>query len=225
MRRTSSSISLILIAGTLVAFPQERVENVSTEQELLIPVGNLNSSPLPVDSAFQHAMLASGVPGGQAKTEGCARLPEVEVRFSGTTLREALDSIVVSDPRYGWEVKDGVVDLLPVAAVPALLGIRISAFDSKDAKDIASAGTFLFALPEIRDGAAKLGLAKNGSGTGLYAIVPGSPPPHKPLDVHLRGVTVLDALNAIVRANRRGVWVYRETGCPTPSLFDISFAQ
>jgi len=168
-------------------------------------------------------MIASGIPAGEVMIQGCARGSRRAVRVHGGTVREALDSIVGADSKYRWELNDGVVDLLPVEGLPSLLAVRIETFDSKDATDITSAGTFLFALPEIQDAAAKLGLTHNVSGTGLGYVLPGQTQPQEALKIRLQSVTVVNTLNSIVRAGQHGIWIYRELHCGTTNLFDLNF--
>jgi hypothetical protein len=224
--RCKSLATLVLLLG---AFPlaghHEQPGKPETETELLMrPVANLGSSPLSVNLAFQSVILGSCTAGGAVITQGCEEPPNSIVRFQGSTLREVLDDIVTADPDYGWEVKDGVVNLMPAKGVPDLLTLRIGAFDTGDATSITSAKTFLFALPEVRKRAEELGFDQAASGSGPYAIVPGAPPPPR-LDVRLQDVTLLEALNALVRAHKHGLWIYYETHCKSTSHFDINFTE
>jgi hypothetical protein len=136
-----------------------------------------------------------------------------------------LDEIVTVDPDYVWKVEDGVVNLLPTQGVPDLLTVRIAAFDSGNVRSLATAGTYLLALPEVRERATQLGFSQAVTGTGLGAIGPiGSPPP-KLLKVRLHDVSLLDALNALVRANKHGQWVYHETHRESASSFVVQFPE
>ena len=156
---------------------------------------------------------------------GCEKPSDSEVRFHEGTLREALEAIVTADPEYRWEMNDGVVNLLPSRGVPDLLAVRISAFDSGDATNVTTAKAFLLALPEVRKRATELGFDQAILESGFHGVPPpGAPPPPK-LDVRLQNVTLLDALNALVRANRHGLWIYRETHCESTKHFDISFTE
>jgi hypothetical protein len=198
--RCKSLTTLVLLLG---AFPltgrQEQPGKPEAEAELLMRPVNLPSSPLSVNLAIQTAILGSGIPGSAVITQGCAERSDSAVRFRGSTLREVLDDIVTADPDYGWEVKDGVVNLIPAKGVPDLLTLRIGAFDTGEATDVTTAKTFLFALPEVRKRAAELGFDQAIFGSGLYGAAPGTPPPPK-LNVRLQDVTLLEALNALVRA-------------------------
>jgi len=43
------------------------------------------------------------------------------------------------------------------------------------------------------------------------------------LDIHLQDVTLLEALNALVRTTQRGQWVYHETDCHSEKNFQVQF--
>ena len=156
--------------------------------------------------------------------QGCEEPSDSAVRFQGSTLRAVLEDIATADPDYEWEVKDRVVNLLPAKGVPDLLSLRISAFDSGDATSVRTAETFLFALPEVRQREAELGFDQAIFGSGLYAFVPGAPPPPK-LNVRLQDVTLLEALNALVRAHKHGLWIYCETHCKSTNHLSINFTE
>jgi hypothetical protein len=224
--RCKSLATLVLLLG---AFPfaghQQQAGKPEAEAELLMRPVKLPSSPLSVNSAFQLAMLSSGAPGGEALTEGCAEPSDSAVRPQNVgTLRDVLEDIVTADPEYRWEVKDGVVNLIPSQRVPDLLTLRISAFDTGDATSVTTAKTFLFGLPEVRKRAAELGFDQAIYGSGLGDVAPGAPPPPK-LNVRLQDVTLLEALNALVRAHEHGLWMYREIHCNSTNHFDIKFTE
>jgi len=224
--RCKSLTTLVLLLGAFpVAGHQEQPGKPAAEAELLMRPANVGPSPLSVNSAIQLAILRSGAAGGAVITQGCAEPSDNIVRFQGSTLREVLDDIVTADPGYGWEVKDGVVNLVPVKGVPDLLTLRIGAFDTGDATDVRTAETFLFALPEVRQREAELGFDRAILGSGLSSGVPGAAPPPGLLNVRLEDVTLLEALNALVRAHRHGVWLYYETHCKSNNHFSINFTE
>ena len=222
MRRNSLTLLVLLLVASPLARAQE---HPVTEEELLMrPAGTAGSSPLSVDVAFQTAMARSGGPGGAAILQGCEGSSDKVVRVHGSTLREVLDDIVTADPNYVWHLRDGVVNLMPAKGVPALLTLRIAAYDSGDATDLRTAGTYLLALPVVRERADELGFTRAVFGTGLSALLPGAPPAPK-LNVRLQDVTLLEALNALVRANRHGAWVYYETHCKSENNFQVQFPE
>ena len=223
-----SLATLLLLLGAFpVAAQQVQPENPKSEDELLLrPVDDLSSSPLSVNLAIQTAILGAGTPGGAVIMQGCEQPSDSSVRpRPGSTLRELLEDIVTADPDYRWEVNAGVVNLLPIKGVPDLLRLEIGEFDSGDVRDVTTAKTFLFALPEVRKREAELDFDQAVLGSGPYGVPPpGTPPPPK-LDVRLHNVTLLEALNALVRAHKQGLWIYYETHCESTNHFDIKFTE
>src|ERR1039458_7755383 len=227
MRHNSLPSLVVLLAVFPVAGHQDQAGKSQAEAELLTrQVFNIGDALLSVNLAIQTAILKSGTAGGAAIMQGCEEPSNSSVRFHEGTLREFLQAIVRADPDYRWEVKDGVVDLLPAKGVPELLRVRVGAFDSGDATEATTAESFLVALPEVRQRAAELGFDGAISGSPLGGIAPGAPPPPPPkLGVQLHDVTLLEALNALVRANKHGLWIYREIHCDSTKHYDISFME
>ena len=220
------SLAFLMIASVFVR-TQTRVGGTPSDRLVLErALANIDTSPMPSDEAFQKLLLTADVPGGQMMTQGCdAGWTGAVVRLQGKTLGDVLAHLARADSQYRWTIDDGVVNLVPAKGVPPLLEAHIKVFDSKETGDIVSAGGLLVALPDVRRAAASLGLTQALVSDGLGAIPPGPLPIKKPLGIHLRDVTLIDALNAIVRTNRRGVWAYSETHCNGASLFQVTLSQ
>jgi len=226
MRAFMSLFSATLLALALLpSLGVSRQVASAPQEDVLSRSAMIGDVPLPAFSAFEGALLLSGVPGGVAFMEGCSDQPLPMVHPHGTTLREVLNSITHGDSAYAWRMREGVVNLEPSTGLPALLRTNLKTYDSGDATDAGSAVTFLSSSPEVTRAAAKIGLAHNVSGSALSGMAQGPPPPKKPLGIRLHDVTLLEALNAIARANKHGVWTYRETHCGSVHQFDVSFAQ
>ena len=219
------TLALVVAIALLMSF-DGLIRSAPTPQEDILthPVA-IGDRSLPAFSAFQDALQASGVPGGVAFVEGCASEPKPTVRPQGTTLRQVLDSIASGDPQYVWRIRKGVVNLEPAKGLPALLQTHLKGYDSGDLTNAISAVSSLSSSPALTSAATKQGLTHNTLGPGLGGVAPGAPSPQKPIGVRLHDVTVLDALNAIARANEHGVWTYRETHCGSVHQFNVSFAQ
>ena len=220
------SVAVLFLAAALL--PSLRVSIAATpipQEDVLSRPATIGDRSLPASSAFEEALQVSGIPGGAALVEGCEDEPQPTVHPYGTTLREVLDSITSRDSHYMWRMHEGVVNLEPVKGAPALLRMHLKTYDSGDLTDAASAVMFLSSLPEVARAAAGLGLTHNALGPGLGGIAPGPPSPKKPLGVRLHDVTLLDALNAIARTNKHGVWIYSETHCGSVHQFIVYFQQ
>jgi hypothetical protein len=226
MKRKSLTVLVVLLGASAFAGRQGQPQQRLTDEQLLMrPAAVTGASELSVDMAFMMAVDQARAAGGAAILHGCEEPSKKAVRYQGSTLREVLDNIVAADPDYVWEVNDGVVNLMPAKGVPDLLTLRIAAFDSADATSLATAGTYLLALPEVRERAAELGFSQAVSGDVLSAVpAPGTPlPAPKLLNVHVENVTLFDALDALVRTNGHGQWVYHETHCKSQNNFQVQF--
>lgn len=224
MRTFSPFPPVLLLAVALLPSLRVSGQAAPAPQDVLTRSARIGGRSLPAFSAFESALQISGVPGGVAFVEGCSDQPQPMVHTHGTTLREVLDSITSGDPRYVWRMHNGAVNLEPLKGVSALLKTRLKTYDSQDT-DAVSAVTFLSSLPEVASAAAELGLTHNVLGPGLGGMAQDPPLPKKPLRIRLHDVTLIDALNAVARANTHGVWTYRETHCGSIRQFNLSFAQ
>jgi len=67
-----------------------------------------------------------------------------------SSLRGILDSIVSTEPRFTWEVKDDVINVPPGNWLPPFPATRISRFDISQAESPNEALAQLLALPELQ---------------------------------------------------------------------------
>jgi hypothetical protein len=228
MRLGPHTTTVILLTVTLApAAAQDQAPAASSTEELLErTIGVPDTGPQSASLAFESLMLLSGVPGGQVAQGGCNPESEPLVRLKASgTLKQQLASFSGPGSLLRWEVRDGVVDLLPAKGLPPLLLTRISTYDSQKAADIVTARTFLLDSPKIQDAASRLGLRQNVVVSGLGAASPRPAPPPKPLGLRLQNATLIDVLNALVRINKHGVWIYHQTHCGTTGTFDVNIAQ
>jgi hypothetical protein len=223
MRHKLPALLLLLLSASPFAARQEQPGKPEAEEELLMrTVANPGSSAPSVDSAFQTAIHGSGTAGGGDTTSvsgGTGKRCPLPRKHA----ERGLDDIVAADSDYVWRVKDDAVNLLPAKGIPSLLRVRIREFDSGDTWSSATVGARLFDLPEVQERATELGLSQRLSGSALGAIVPGTASA-TPLNVHLRDVTLLDALNAVLRAAQHGLWIYRETHCKSENTYMVYYS-
>src|ERR1044071_8844039 len=159
--------------------------------------------------AFYASLGRTKVAGGMVKVVNCEgdTFKQIWNPF-GRPLRQVLDGIVAADPRYRWELNEGVVNLLLAKGDPALLGIHIKEFHVEKATEASEALGYLLALPEVKKGMANLNLKH---GLNIF-VSPRSPHP-KEFSVDCKGITLREALNAIAKAQGRAVWDYIEMHC------------
>jgi hypothetical protein len=216
----------VLTVGSLFPFEPGRHIQLPAQpaDDLTRPIA-ISDSPSPAYVVALGAMLASGTPGGVTFDGGCPDHSEPVIRPHGTTLREVLDSITEEDASYAWNMKQGVVNLVPSGGAPAFLKMNLDTYDSGDLANASEAVVFLASSPEVTRDAAKLGLQKNPSGSPLGSASLEPRPPQKPLSIRLQNVTLLGVLNAIARANKHGVWTYYEKKCGSVHQFDLTFTE
>jgi len=225
MRAPRSALLAVFIAFLLPLSGGSRQTLPVLQDDILSRSARISDAPVSPFSAFEGALLLSGVPGGEGFTQGCTDSPAQTVRPHGATLREVLDSITGDKSGYVWKMREGVVNLEPSTGFPALLKTHLKTFQSHDLSDAGSAVTFLTSSPEVERAAAENGLQHNVSGAALSGMTSEPAPPKKPLDIRLHNLMLFEALNAIARANKHGAWVYREVHCGPIRQFDVTFVQ
>ncbi len=175
-----------------------------------------------VDQAVVNALLNAGAPGGVA-VSNCNESMTHNFFPRDSSLRGILDSIVYTDPRFTWEIKDNVINVLPANGLPPFLATRISKFDIPQAESPNEALTKLLALPEMQR--AQLNLGPRAVQGGVYVFCPGCPPKEgKKISVSLKDATVRECLNAIASAHGNAVWRFRQSECGGRKSFSLDFA-
>lgn len=176
-----------------------------------------------VGQAVVNALLDAGAPGGVATVYDCNGQVSYVFLPRDSSLRGVLDSIVSTDPRYTWEVKDDVINVLPSNGLPPFFAVRISRFEISQVETPNEALFKLLAIPEVRQ--AQLNLGRHAVQGGTYVFCPGCPPKEtKKISVNLKGVTVREALNAISRAHGTAVWRFSQSECSGRKSFSLDFA-
>jgi len=220
MARVLSSFCLLAIlvlggsANVGQEIPQKRPNNPVERQ---VPYTNVDL--LTTRNAFQAALGPTRAPGGVASVFGCEEDPPRQVfRGMGQQIGEIMDQFVSMDPKYRWELDDGVINLLPVAGEPALLKTRIPAFDAEDLTSAGEAAGRIEQFPEVRKAVGDLRLSW---GLKVFSILV-SPNPKK-FSMHFKGGTLREALNAAARAEGASIWDYTEKHCDGKNEVWISF--
>jgi hypothetical protein len=209
------------VAGLLGCACTVALGQSATNSEARSHVASILESPLsqppPSGSmdltvAVRDILSTAGTYGGAAVLDRCADHHRIAYRNTAhaTTLKDALDAVVVAAPSYRWTLSDeGAIDLLPVGKLPPLLETEIHHFDWDLNRPMVTALADLSATHEVRQRKLELNLIQWGHG-GLSAVPIGGPV-EKPRDWrHVEHVSLLSALNAIARSYGNGVWVYSE---------------
>ena len=138
--------------------------------------------------AAVNALLDADVPGGVARISGCDEAVTDSLRPRDRSLRGVLDSVVSTDPRYTWEIKDDVINVIPRRGLPAFLSVRISKFELAEVESPKEALSQLLAIPEVRQ--AQLSLGSRAVQGGAHIFCPECPAKEKKtFSVSLNDVT------------------------------------
>lgn len=118
------------------------------------------------------------------------------LKITGGTVREALDKIVERYPRYVWRLDDGVINFLPKP------GESIT----RDGKPILDVIIIDLKLDGVR---ANMAVKQACEAAGLPCGAVGSAggrKRHPKISLHLKNVTLRQALNAIVKKDGDAAW-------------------
>jgi hypothetical protein len=176
---------------------------------------------------FLDVLRGTGLHGGFVEMAVCSDLPKGRLQIKqGATVRQAMDALVVANPGYEWELKGGVIDLLPQGGAP-LLRTKIPKFQMNTTdREILTAIGDVLNLPEVRERAAALGITQGPGQVGLFS---GElhPVARKlvPVQIDLQNLSLQETLNRIVAFSPDGVWIYRETGCDGAKTYTVELAS
>jgi len=216
----SFSIWILIASGCPMATEQLSAAQANKPLPAVIPI---NHDVLVEDQrlafVLSDVLHGTGLHGGFVEMTDCSGdLPKGRLQIKqGLTVQQAMDALVAANPGYQWELKGGVVNLVPRGGAP-LLDTRIAKFQM-DATGLTMEAVLqdLVRLPEVREREAALGL-KGGIHAGLGgggAALERYPVPRQPVPVrfNLEDLSLQEAFNKIVEASPEGVWIYRETNC------------
>lgn len=189
-------------------------ENVTDQQ-----VRGSNIELVTTRESFVRSLTAARLPGGLVLERSCeVEENKLQREMQTLPLRERLNLIVQTDPQYRWISERGAINLIPLVGEPELLNIRIREFRVANATSLNLVLEQLLALPEVQ--AHPVGRRVN---RGIRLIIEPSSPNPEQVRLHVRDVTLREALNAIVRARGRAVWAYTEQHCNGQDTFTIDF--
>lgn len=179
----------------------------------------------PTPAIFSSVIAKAEVSGGVvAVRDSCAQDAEKTVSIAeGTPLSEALDQIALADGSSRWEVRDGVVNLLPLSDLPSLLQVQIKSFSWDKSASVQEVVAQLRVRPEILERAGSLGLREmpHEGGVGTICIRDCGKSEKTP-DIQVeQNVTLMTILNTIARAHKQAVWIYSEYHCNGGTRFRL----
>jgi len=176
---------------------------------------------------FATLVREAGLSGGVViSNQECSQGQEFSISVAaGTTLDKALDQVAKVGTTSGWQVQDRVANLLPVGFVPPLLQVHIHKFEWDRAAPLREVIDRLRHLPEVSEGAQRLGLKETPFEGGMSQMcIRGDCtqiPRPEPVPEVEEDATLLSVLNRIVQAHDHAVWNYSEYRCNKNTQFSL----
>lgn len=222
MRKASALGFLILglLAPTMFAQVEQQGGNSRGDNVLARRVEGADIEYLSTTNALLKALFHAGAPGGIVRTYGCEG-DDVIHRWQplGSSLRNVLDGIVNTDPKYRWSAENEVINAIPVAGEPELLRTHIREFKIQDAVWPGSTLSSLLSTQEVRASLDRLGL-KEALKAGSFPV---SSARKVGRTVQCHNVTLREALNVIARTFGNAVWFYKQDHCNGKDEYSIDF--
>jgi hypothetical protein len=218
-KRFIAVISGLLVFATVIySYQQGTALNNLLDRQVNAP----NLEEVTASQAALNTLISAGAPGGIATSLDCSTPETYTFKPSNSSLRAVLESIVSTDTQYEWEIKDGVINVIPRSGEPQFLSTHIPKLKIKE-ETINEALSKLLEIPEVRQLLPSLG--RRYIQTGVYPFnSDGSPPKEaKKISVSLKDVTVREALNAIARKHGSVVWMFTQKRCGEAGFFSIQW--
>ncbi len=193
-------IRLVLVVG-LMAVPTVSLAQ-APDDEVLAKRARVSQNRALPSSVLRLLSATSRIPIGFELIPSVREEDELRISINvmNGTVRDVLDHLVKQDPRYRWEIQDGIINVLPVEANGSILDVMVPFFNIQDvdAEDVPRA---LLDLSEVQSRLWILGLV--GSNTVQYD----GPVRDLPLfSLSMTNVTVRDILNEILRRGHSKSW-------------------
>src|SRR4051794_39717098 len=118
-----SKFFIAIIAGVIIiavtTYPRPKVN--SSDNILDRQVKGAYLENMSTGQAALNTLISAKVPGGIATLQDCNGWQTYTFRPTDTSLRAILETIVSTDPQYTWDVKDDVINFVPLDNEPQFL--------------------------------------------------------------------------------------------------------
>ncbi|MGH9897978.1 MAG: hypothetical protein ACRD4L_03895, partial [Pyrinomonadaceae bacterium] len=140
---------------TTVIFSYAVQNQNRADQVLLDRQADRDLNDLTTVEALIRVLHTTGVPGGIEEITGCDQSVKFLLTSAGSSLRDALESIVSVNPKYKWEISRGVINLVYRNSGPPFLDLPVDKFEVVDV-NIDEAVDYLLKMPEVKKREAEL---------------------------------------------------------------------
>jgi len=145
------------------------------------------------------------------ETDPRKTMSQITLDLENVTLREILNGVVQSEPRYRWREVDGVIEVVPVNQTISLLDTPVNTFKVSDVST-ASAIDHLLSLPEVQSVIRSMSLTRSSSPVASAARNAEARNTEKKISLDLSGVTVRQVLDLIAADSDTKFWIFRQSG-------------
>jgi hypothetical protein len=169
--------------------------------------------------ALSKLSVKSRVPIGFVPKLGHKHDYNLTINLDSATLKTVLDTIIQKQPDYRWEVKDGVINILPTKSVDDFvenfLNTRINRFVPPKLATPSRLRDAVTEIPEVQ------GLLKaSGISAARYGYFSRYPSLYTDpnVDLNISGTDVRGVLNKIIRESEHKMWIVSREGKNLESL-------
>ncbi len=201
------TMPIILVTMTCSAF-------IASAQQVPLPNPTRQQIRVVSYSGDLAALLAGLAPsyevtiGFEADSGRPQRAVTIEVKDG--SIRDVLDAIVKNRPEYQWREVEGVFEVFPVSARSPLLDTTIMSFEVNNS-GWRNASSILMGLPEVRERMAELRMQ-------WREPEPSSNEVSDSFSLHIKNVTLRQALNEMATKSGRRFWHYSESAGTSKSF-------
>jgi hypothetical protein len=165
------------------------------------------------------------VPGGIVSIQDCREPARYSLAPNVLSFKGLLESIVEVEPKYQWRIENGVVNLFPRYVNLSFPDYQITSLMVENAETLNDAVIQLLSNPDVQQGISKFRLEYlYRGGIGYYGKHQNNASSQR-FSLSLRNITLREALNAIVRAHKKGAWIYTEGHCNGNNWVEIKLLE
>jgi hypothetical protein len=147
----------------------------------------------------------------------------LNIDLENATLEDVLNEIVGQERGYRWELRDGVINIIPITSrddfVEKLLNTPIRRFDPPKKLGKFQIRDAIIELPEVVALLKANGITASHYG---YLYAASSPYTNDKVDLNISGTDVRGLLNKVIRETEHNMWMVSRSGRNLSSL-DLGF--
>lgn len=223
MRRKFCCVLLITVLIGISTLNGYRTLSKTTQDDLIMKRVHLQVNQGTLLQALSTLSVDEKIPIGFELALSHKNEYHLNVNADNITLQEVLDRIAEQEPAYRWEVRDGVINIIPTKSrddfVEKLLNTPIHRFNLPKVPGKFQIRDKIVELPEVVDL-----LKANGVTASHYGYFYRSPNTHTDsnLSLSISNTDVRGILNKVIRESEHKMWIVSRSGDGLKSL-DIGF--